>query len=120
MKKSAVFVASMAVALSAAAVTPPAYPGGEEEMNSFIASNLCYPARAQENGIEGVVTLKVTVNADGKIGKVSVERPLDPDLEEEAIRIIGLMPAWNPAVNDAGMAISHIITLPVRFRIPAE
>ncbi len=73
-----------------------------------------------QNGIEGVVTLSFTVGTDGKISKITVERPLDPDLEAEAVRVVGGMPLWVPATDDTGQPVSQTVRLPVKFRLPAD
>lgn len=109
---------ALTAASTAFAATPASFPGGEEALATFLSENMRYPARAIENGIEGVVRLNVAIGADGSIGKVSVARPLDPDLEQEAIRLVGLMPAWEAATDDAGAAVSQTVTLPVKFRLP--
>lgn len=116
------FLAAVALgtALGAGAATPASFPGGEEQMQDFLSKNIQYPARAQNNGIEGVVQLTFTVGPDGRIGKISVERPLDPDLESEAVRVVRAMPAWVPATDDNGAPVSQSVSLPVKFRLPAE
>lgn len=92
------------------------FNGGEQALNSFIASNIKYPATAQENGIEGVVTLQFVVKADGSIGSIKVVRMIDPDLEAEAIRLVKSMPAWIPA-EENGKAVDSTVTLPVKFTL---
>lgn len=101
------------VALTAAADSP-VYPGGEKAMKEFIAANLRYPAPARENGVEGVINLRVTINADGTVGDVKVVRMVDPDLEKEAVRIVKKMPAWTPAVSE-GEAVAGVVAVAVPF-----
>lgn len=47
-----------------------------------------------------MVTVQFTVNTDGSIGSIKIVRMVDPDLEQEAIRIVKKMPAWIPADKD--------------------
>lgn len=103
--------------LSVMAADVPAYPGGDEAMNKFINENMKYPAPAIENGVEGVVTLKLTIKADGTIGAIKVVRMVDPDLEQEAIRIAKKMPAWTPADKD-GVPVDSFVEIPVVFELP--
>lgn len=88
------------ISFGALAAEQPSYPGGKEAMDKFIAATMQYPAPAKENGVEGVVNVKFTVNPDGTIGAIKIVRMVDPDLEQEAIRIVKKMPAWIPADKD--------------------
>lgn len=98
MKKffTAFFIAAAGI-ISAMAADVPTYPGGDEAMNKFIAENLRYPLNAKENGVEGVVTVSFMVSPEGRLSQLKVVKFVDPDLEEEAVRIVSLMPAWIPA-----------------------
>lgn len=95
------------------------FPGGKEAMDEYITSNLKYPVTAKENGIEGVVNVSFVVNADGSIGTIEIKRLIDPDLEQEAIRLVKTMPKWTPAVKD-GKPVQSIVEMPILFTLPAE
>lgn len=92
----------------------PEFKGGQSALDNYISTNLRYPARAAENGIEGVVTLEFVVKADGSIGSIKVVRLIDPDLEAEAMRLVKSMPAWTPA-DKGGTPVDATVTLPVKF-----
>ena len=94
----------------------PAFPGGERAMMRFLADNLKYPVIAQENGIQGRVISEFIVKKDGAIEDIGVIRGVDPSLDAEAVRIIGLMPKWVPAVNK-GEKVAVRFTLPIVFRL---
>lgn len=110
-------LASAGISFAAMAADVPVYPGGEEAMTKFIKENLKYPAPAIENGVEGVVTLRITIKTDGTIGAIKVVRMVDPDLEQEAIRIAKIMPAWTPADKD-GKPVEAYVDVPVSFELP--
>ncbi len=97
----------------------PSFPGGEEALAAFLTENIQYPEMAAENGIEGVVTLDFMVKSDGSIGEVKVVRMVDPDLEDEAVRVVKSMPKWNPGIED-GVAVDSWFRLPIKFRLPAK
>lgn len=99
------------------AATPPSFHGGEEALTAYLNANVVYPKFARENGIEGTVTVLFTVLPDGKITGIKVARPLDPDLEAEAVRLVREMPAWTPGVDDSGSPVSAEASLPVKFRL---
>lgn len=110
-------IAAASVA-SASAGTPASFPGGQDAMTSFFAEKIQYPQDAIDNMIEGTVTVNFTVETDGSVKNVKIVRPLDPDLEAEALRVVAEMPAWTPATDDAGNAISQNVEIPVKFRLP--
>lgn len=94
----------------------PSFPGGTNALNTFIASNLKYSVVAQENGIQGRVVVKFIVEKDGSISNVEVNRSVDPDLDNEAMRVIKNMPKWNPAKQN-GTEVRAYYYVPVAFRL---
>lgn len=114
-KKLLALIVGVMAALSAAAASVPQFPGGKEALDNYIATNLKYPERPMNQGIEGIVQVEFTVNTDGSIGSIKIVRLVDPDLEAEAIRLVKSMPAWIPA--DSGPAKA---TVDIPFLIPGE
>ena len=56
----------------------PRFPGGDTAFNQYIAQHVRYPEVATENGVEGTVTVKFIVEADGRITHVqAVDSPSD-------------------------------------------
>lgn len=56
----------------------PRFPGGDAAFNQYIAQHVRYPEVATENGVEGTVTVKFIVEADGRITHVqAVDSPSD-------------------------------------------
>ena len=94
----------------------PQFPGGDEELMRYIASNLKYPTVAQEMGIEGRVTLSFVVNRNGEVGSVEVVRSLDPLCDKEAVRVIKGMPRWIPG-RQGGRAVAVYYTIPILFKL---
>lgn len=94
----------------------PSFPGGQGAMFSYISNNLQYPEKAQKNGIQGRVVVKFIVEKDGSISNVEVNRSVDPDLDNEAMRVIKNMPKWNPAKQN-GKEVRAYYDIPVTFRL---
>ncbi|MBK7212126.1 MAG: TonB family protein [Bacteroidales bacterium] len=94
----------------------PNFPGGEEKMKEFIMKNLSYPKKALENSIQGVVYVNFEIDKKGKVGKVKVLRGIGSDCDEEAIRVIKMMPDWIPA-KSSGKAVSSLFTIPITFKL---
>ncbi len=65
----------------------------------FLSQHLKYPERAILEQLEGRCYLSFIVDEFGKISNISVLRgvPSCPECDEEAKRVIGLMPNWTPA-----------------------
>lgn len=110
MKKITTLAAAATIALTAAAAQP-SFPGGEEACNKYITENIKYPQSAKDNGIEGIVNVSFTVMTDGSIGSIKIVNMIDPDLEQEAIRLVKSMPKWTPAEKPT------TVTLPIKFTL---
>lgn len=103
--------------LAATAASKAGFVGGDEALREFITANLRYPVEAAENGIEGKVIVSFTVLDDGTITDPKIERPVDPSLEAEAIRLVKSMPPWEPATDDDGVPMDSRCYIPVNFRL---
>lgn len=94
----------------------PEFPGGQNELMSFVARSIKYPEIAQKNGIQGRVVCSFVVDASGSIINPEIVRGIDPSLDNEALRIIYLMPKWKPG-KQRGQAVSVQYTVPINFRL---
>ncbi len=94
----------------------PEFPGGQEALFKWLNDNLRYPTIAEENGVQGRVIVRFTVNTDGSITNIKVIRGVDPSLDKEAIRVVKSMPHWIPG-KMAGKPVRVNFTLPVMFRL---
>lgn len=94
----------------------PSYPGGQAELMAFLQKNTVYPAMAQENNIQGRVSVQFVVERDGSVTDVHVIRPVDPSLDKEAVRVVKSMPRWVPGKQN-GKAVRVKYTVPVMFKL---
>ena len=94
----------------------PSFPGGPAALMQFLQSNTHYPAVAQENGVQGRVTVSFVVEKDGSITDVQVARSADPSLDKEAIRVVKSMPRWTPGRQN-GSTVRVKFNVPVTFRL---
>lgn len=94
----------------------PSFPGGLNGLMTFLVQNMVYPVTAQENGVQGRVTVSFVVETDGSITDVEVARSVDPFLDREAMRIVKAMPKWTPGKKD-GKPVRVKYTVPVVFRL---
>ena len=94
----------------------PKYAGGEMAMFAFLCKNVKYPESAAKDSIQGRVVVKFTVQADGAVKDASVVKSVCPALDEEAIRVVMLMPRWIPGEKD-GKKVACSFSLPISFKL---
>ena len=87
----------------------------QEQMNAHIRRNFRYPEIAQEKNIQGRVYINFIISECGYITNIRVRGP-DKILEEEAIRIISLLPRMIPGKQD-GKAVRVPFSLPITWRL---
>ena len=94
----------------------PQFPGGMGEAMRFLAQNIKYPKAAQQAKIEGRVIVQFVVGKDGSVSDIQIMRSVSPDLDAEAIRVVGMMPKWIPG-KQRGKAVTVKYTMPIMFRL---
>lgn len=94
----------------------PTYPGGPDALFEYLQKHIKYPVIAEENGIQGRVTVTFVVEKDGSITDITVVKSVDPSLDKEAKRVIGTMPHWIPGKQN-GSSVRVKFTVPVTFRL---
>ena len=119
----------------------PIYPGGATELMKFLSYNIKYPVEAEHYGVEGRVSVSFYVESDGTVSEVKVvntelknrlsdkkfskysdidkyamRQKGEGQLKEEAVRVVGKMPKWEPAKR-RGKPARVRYTLPVSFRL---
>lgn len=94
----------------------PIFPGGEEKLFAFLRSNIKYPPVARENGVYGRVGVNFIVDRNGKISDVKILKGIGSGCDEEALRVIRLMPDWIPGKQN-GRPVFVSFYLPVDFRL---
>lgn len=94
----------------------PLFPGGPAALMKYLSENTKYPSVAQENGVQGRVTVQFVVEKDGSISDVHVLRGVDPSLDKEAVRVVKSMPRWTPGKQN-GITVRVNYRVPVLFRL---
>jgi protein TonB len=94
----------------------PQFPGGDEALLKYIATNTVYPEEALNNNIEGRVILKFVVTPDGTIGRIEILKGVDPALDFEASRVVSTLPRFKPG-KQGGTPVPVWYTVPVLFVI---
>ena len=94
----------------------PEFPGGQEAFGKYLSKNLRYPSQAQENNIQGRVTVSFIVETDGSLSNIHVLRGIGAGCDEEAVRVIKKAPAWRPGKQN-GKAVRVMYNVPIVFNL---
>jgi TonB family protein len=74
----------------------PMFPGGDAALLDYLRENAVYPEIAKEKNIQGRVVLNFCVTPTGGVSKITVLKPIDPELDKEAIRVVSTLPKFIP------------------------
>lgn len=97
--------------------TKASFPGGENAMYKFISEHLTYPPVAKENNVEGKVIIRFEIETDGTINNVTeLNKPIGYGIDQEAIKVIKLMPKWIPATKN-NQNIKSSFVIPLMFKL---
>lgn len=94
----------------------PMFPGGELELQKYIASHVEYPEIAKENNIQGKVIVRFCVTSKGTVNQVSILKGVDPELDKEAIRVVEALPAFKPG-KQGGKPVPVWYMVPIAFTL---
>jgi TonB family protein len=97
---------------------PPLYLGGKISILKNIYTNISYPNIARENGIQGTVEIRFTVNKDGKLSNYTILKNVAGGCSEEALRMVKILNDgfWIPGIAN-GKLVSTTYTIPIRFKL---
>lgn len=90
------------------------FTGGIKAMTDFLRVNISYPSKAKRKRIQGKVFVKFIVEKNGTLTDIEVLKGTDPLLDQEALRVVSVSPAWIPAQHKGEIVRSQFI-LPIQF-----
>jgi periplasmic protein TonB len=94
----------------------PEFKGGQNALKLFLGKNLRYPKTNACVG--GKVYVQFIVEEDGRITQPEILKSLSKEFDEEAFRIIRLMPKWIPGKDYQGKKPMRMkFTMPINFTI---
>lgn len=94
----------------------PSFPGGPAELMKWLSSHVQYPAIAIDICIQGTVIVAFIVEPDGSVSNAKLVRSVDPSIDQEALRLVGQMPKWNPGKR-AGIPVRVRYCLPIKLKL---
>ena len=92
----------------------PQFTGGDKAFSAYLGKNIRYPQQALMRHVSGRVYVSFILSATGKVQDAHVVSGPGSGLNDEALRLVWLMPNWEPArVN--GQAVRVACTVPISF-----
>jgi protein TonB len=94
----------------------PQFVGGEAGLQAYMAKNMHYPETARQQKVTGKVYIRFVLSAAGRVTDASFVRGPGSGLNEEALRLVWMMPAWQPGYQ-RGQAVRVVCTIPIEFQL---
>lgn len=92
----------------------PQFAGGDKAFSEYLRKSIRYPALALQRRVSGRVFVNFTLSATGRVTDAHVISGPGSGLNDEALRLVWLMPPWEPArVN--GQPVRVACTIPISF-----
>ena len=95
----------------------PEFEGGINALYRFVSSRLKYPEPAVERGKEGTVYVKFVVDEKGRVGNIILRNNLGFGLDEEAKRVVSMIPNFKSPAKLRGKPVKAYYSLPIRFKM---
>ena len=107
----------------------PQFPDGVEALSDFIDDNIRYTRKMVWSSVHGRVIVECVIGKDGsveepqisknllrdKLSRPCTDSVLNKQCEDEALRVVGMMPRWKPSKNEKGEAVRVRVYIPVIF-----
>jgi TonB family protein len=95
----------------------PVFPGGSGAMSEFLGKNMTYPEAAKKKKIQGRVVVGFVLTKECKITNAKIVTGIDPDCDNEALRVVNSLPQFIKPAQVDGRSVSYHFTLPVHFTL---
>ncbi|GAL85354.1 TonB family domain-containing protein [Sporocytophaga myxococcoides] len=89
------------------------------KLKTYLKQNLQYPEEALIKRLEDTVWVTFDIDVYGNIKDPRIDKAGQIFFDEEALRVIKLMPAWSPATIN-GEAVSECQIIPIIFKLPEK
>lgn len=92
----------------------PQFTGGDKAFMAYLSKNIRYPQQALQRRISGRVMVNFVLSAQGRVQDAHVVSGPGNGLNDEALRLVWLMPPWEPARSN-GQPVRVACTVPISF-----
>ncbi len=93
--------------------------GGRSQFKNYLLNELQYPQEAIQHQAEGKVTIRFTVEPDGRLTDFETIKGIGYGCEEEIIRLVKEGPTWKPSTKD-NQPVTDQVRVRFRFELPKK
>ena len=95
----------------------PEFEGGLNALLGFVRKHVKYPAMAVENQKQGTLHVKFVVDEVGNISQIEVMNHIGYGLDDEAKRVVSLIPKFKSPGKVKGKPVKTYYQLPIKFKL---
>ncbi len=92
----------------------PTYEGGQSKVDEYIKKNINFPAESLKNKLSGRVVVSFWVDESGKVISPKIEESLNTNIDNQVIKLVGMMSNWKPA-RQHNRPFKQMYILPITF-----
>lgn len=93
----------------------PEFDGGLKALYGFVGSHLRYPDIASGQGRGGTVYVRFVVSETGQVTNLSLLNSIGFGMDEEALRVVALIPKFKTPAKVNGAPVKTYYQLPIKF-----
>ena len=93
----------------------PLFPGGEDALSLCMDKTFKYPESALKKKIQGRVVVGFVLTTDCRITDAKIVTGIDPDCDNEALRVINSLPKFEKPAYVDGRPVAYHFTIPVHY-----
>lgn len=97
--------------------TQPEFEGGLNALRRFVAEHVHYPSLAIDEGKGGTIYVRFVVDEKGKVSNLTLQNNLGYGLDQEALRVVGLIPNFKKPATINGEPVKVYYQLPIKFTL---
>lgn len=94
----------------------PQFPGGNNKVTEWFMKEFKTPKKTKNRGKRVRMQLTFIISKEGKVVNPEVVRSTDDDASEEALRVLGKMPNWQPG-QQRGKSVNVQFALPITINM---
>jgi TonB family protein len=77
----------------------PEFPGGTKAFYKYISNSITFPADVDPAQVQGIVTLSMAIEKDGRLTDIKILKGLTETMDTETMRIMNACPRWKPGMQ---------------------
>jgi protein TonB len=85
-------------------------------LNEYLSQQIDYPSAAVTAGVSGAVIILFEIDEKGNVQNPRIEQGMGYGCDQEALRVVSLMPQWTPAIQN-GRPVKVLMRLPISFML---